>query len=89
MDKITSFLPLKPDSVGPPKMYLQAMLSKKTFEDDVSAWAISPAKYVQQAIQNIKTYHAKNLVGRYSSLNQTDNPFSCDYAPKEDIRLDD
>eukprot|EP00804_Cyclotella_cryptica_P009223 CCRYP_020308-RA/>CCRYP_020308-RA protein AED:0.33 eAED:0.33 QI:0/0/0/1/0/0/3/0/300 len=32
MDKINGFLLLKPDSVGPPKMYLGAKLRKKTFE---------------------------------------------------------
>jgi hypothetical protein len=30
MDKINSFLPLKPDSVSPPEMYLGTKLKKKT-----------------------------------------------------------
>jgi hypothetical protein len=46
MDKINSFLPLKPDSVGPPEMCLSAKLKKKTFEDNTTAWRLSPAKYV-------------------------------------------
>eukprot|EP00804_Cyclotella_cryptica_P001261 CCRYP_012758-RA/>CCRYP_012758-RA protein AED:0.44 eAED:0.44 QI:0/0/0/1/1/1/2/0/193 len=39
MDRINSFLPLKPDSVGPPEMYLGAKLRKKTFEEeDLRGW---------------------------------------------------
>ena len=33
MDKIDSFLPLMPDSIGPPKISLRAKLKKKTSED--------------------------------------------------------
>eukprot|EP00804_Cyclotella_cryptica_P020326 CCRYP_014066-RA/>CCRYP_014066-RA protein AED:0.16 eAED:0.16 QI:0/0/0/1/1/1/3/0/747 len=46
MDRINSFLPLKPDSVGPPEMYLGAKLKRKTFEDGTTAWGLSPAKTV-------------------------------------------
>jgi hypothetical protein len=49
MDTINSFLPLKPDSVSPPEMYLGAKLKKTSFEDDTLAWGLSLAKYVQQA----------------------------------------
>ena len=34
MDKINNFLPLKPDSVGPPEMYLRAKLKK----EDLRGW---------------------------------------------------
>eukprot|EP00804_Cyclotella_cryptica_P024391 CCRYP_018575-RA/>CCRYP_018575-RA protein AED:0.15 eAED:0.15 QI:0/0/0/1/0/0/4/0/667 len=64
-DRINSFLPLKPDSVGLPKMYLGAKLRKKTFEDGTTTWGLSPAKYVQQAVRNVKTYLKSNLEGRY------------------------
>jgi hypothetical protein len=60
MDKINGFLPLKPDSVGPPEMYLGAKLKKKTFEDGTLAWRLSPAKYVQQAVKNVETYLKSN-----------------------------
>jgi len=82
MDKINSFLPLKPDSVSPPEMYLNAKLKKKTFEDGTTAWRLSPAKYVQQAVRNVKTYLKTNLDGRYSLPKRGDNPFPVDYAPK-------
>eukprot|EP00804_Cyclotella_cryptica_P011569 CCRYP_012075-RA/>CCRYP_012075-RA protein AED:0.42 eAED:0.45 QI:0/0/0/1/0/0/2/0/162 len=43
MDRINSFLPLKPDSVGPPEMYLGAKLKRKTFEDGTT-----PGDYPRQ-----------------------------------------
>eukprot|EP00804_Cyclotella_cryptica_P005999 CCRYP_000236-RA/>CCRYP_000236-RA protein AED:0.43 eAED:0.43 QI:0/0/0/1/0/0/2/0/126 len=71
MDKINSFLPLKPGSVGPPEMYLGAKLRKKTFEDYTMAWGLSPAKYVQQAVRNVETYLKTNLEGRYRKGGRT------------------
>eukprot|EP00804_Cyclotella_cryptica_P019304 CCRYP_006183-RA/>CCRYP_006183-RA protein AED:0.20 eAED:0.20 QI:0/0/0/1/0/0/5/0/657 len=85
MDRINSFLPLKPDSVGPPEMYLGAKLRKKTFEDGTTAWGLSPAKYIQQAVQNVETYLKSNLEGRYSLPKRGENPFPVDYAPEEDV----
>ena len=37
MDRIKSFLPLKPDSVSLPEMYLGAKIKRKTFKDSTSA----------------------------------------------------
>jgi hypothetical protein len=47
-------------------MYLGVKLKKKTFKDGTLAWGPSPAKHVQQAVKNIKTYLVKNLDGRYA-----------------------
>jgi hypothetical protein len=66
MDKINSFLPLKPDLAGLPEMYLGAKLKRKIFDDGTSAWGLSPTKYVQQAVRNVKTYFKNNLEGRLS-----------------------
>ena len=49
------------------------------------AWGLLPAKYVQQAVRNVKTYLKNNLDGRYSLPKRGDNPFPVDYAPKEDV----
>ena len=64
MDRINSFLPMKHDSVGPPKIYLGAKLKKKTFADGTTAWGLSPAKYAQQAVKNIETFLKKNHIGK-------------------------
>ncbi|KAL3786440.1 hypothetical protein HJC23_011021 [Cyclotella cryptica] len=74
-----------PDSVGPPEMYLGAKLRKRTFKDGTTAWGLSPAKYVQQAARNVKTYLKSNLEGRYSLPKRGENPFPADYAPEEDV----
>ena len=85
MDKIDSFLPPKPDSIGLHEMYLGAKLKKKTFEDGTVAWGLSPLKYAQQAVKNAETFLKNNLDGRYSLPKRTGKPFLCDYAPKEDV----
>jgi hypothetical protein len=64
MDRINSFLPLKPDSVGLPEIYLGAKLKKKTFADGTTAWGLSPAKYVQQAVKNVEFFLKKNHTGK-------------------------
>ncbi len=48
------------------------------------AWGLSPSKHVHQAVKNVKTFLKNKLDGRYSLLKKADNPFPCDYAPKED-----
>ena len=85
MDRINSFLPLKPDSLGPPEMYLGAKLKKTTFKDQTLAWGLSWAKYVQQAVTNVKISLSKNLSGRFAITKRSANPFPYDYAPDEDV----
>ncbi len=41
MNRINSFLQLKPDSVGQPAMYLGAKLKQRTFKDSTSAWGLA------------------------------------------------
>eukprot|EP00804_Cyclotella_cryptica_P016148 CCRYP_004244-RA/>CCRYP_004244-RA protein AED:0.29 eAED:0.30 QI:0/-1/0/1/-1/1/1/0/331 len=78
MDRIISFLPLKPNSVDPPEIYLGAKLKRKTFEDGTPP----PS---QQAVKNVETFLKNNLEGRFSLPKQGDNLFPCDCAPKEDV----
>jgi hypothetical protein len=85
MDKINGYLPLKPDSVGPPEFYLGAKLRKKTFQDGSYAWSLSPSKYVQSSVKNVETYLKEKLDGRYSLPKKAENPFPGDYAPEEDV----
>eukprot|EP00804_Cyclotella_cryptica_P021849 CCRYP_000809-RA/>CCRYP_000809-RA protein AED:0.35 eAED:0.35 QI:0/0/0/1/0/0.33/3/0/307 len=78
MDKAA---PLKPDS----EMYLGAKLERKIFEDGTTAWGLTPAKYVQQAVKNVETFLKNNLEGWSSWPKRGDNPFPCDHAPEEDV----
>jgi hypothetical protein len=48
--------PLKKGSVGDTDIYLGAKLRKVMLENGVEAWSMSPSKYVQEAVKNVKNY---------------------------------
>ena len=50
----------------------------------VEAWALSPSKYVQDAISNVKAYITKHLLG-YKMVKKATAPFPRDYHPECDI----
>eukprot|EP00804_Cyclotella_cryptica_P022281 CCRYP_018122-RA/>CCRYP_018122-RA protein AED:0.40 eAED:0.40 QI:0/0/0/1/1/1/2/0/152 len=87
MDKINSFFPLKPDSAGAPEMYLSAKLKRKTFEDGTTAWALSPAKYVQQAVKNV-TFLKNNLEGWFSLPKLIFDPKEPDVGKSDFVECD-
>ena len=47
---------MKPDSIGPPTLYLGNKVSKVTLDNDVECWAFSSSQYVQAAVQNVVSY---------------------------------
>ena len=85
MNRINGYLPLKPDSIGPPMMYLGGKLRKKEFPDGTKAWGLSPAKYVQQAIKNCEIYLSQNLSRKYELPKQAENPFRTECTPDDDV----
>jgi hypothetical protein len=52
MNEINGYLPLKPNSVGDPDIYLGAKLKQTRLPNCVWAWGLSPSKYVAQAAKN-------------------------------------
>ena len=46
LDKIDTYMELKPDSVGDPDVYLGAKLKRVKVENRVWCWSLSPAKYI-------------------------------------------
>jgi hypothetical protein len=56
MQKLDKSFPMKEGSIGPPNIYLGAKLSKVKLPNGVEAWAMSPSKYVQEALANAKDY---------------------------------
>jgi hypothetical protein len=84
LDKINGYLPLKPDSVGDPDIYLGAKLRQTRLENGVWAWALSPSKYVHQAVRNCETHLKENFDGRYTLPKKAENPFCMSYEPELD-----
>jgi hypothetical protein len=84
LGKVNKYLPLKPDSVGDPDIYLGAKLRQTRLPNGVTAWALSPSKYVHQAVRNCETHLKDHYDGRYSLPKRADNPFSMSYEPELD-----
>jgi hypothetical protein len=82
--KINKRFPLKKGSVGDPDLYLGAKLRKVTLPNGVSAWSMSPSKYVQEAVRNVKKYLQGREPGRPWPKN-TPTPFVNGYRPEIDI----
>ena len=78
---------LKPSSVGDPDIYLGTKLRQIRLDNGVWAWAMSPSKFVQQAVANCKSHLAANYNGRYSLKRRADNPFPTGYEPEIDISV--
>ncbi len=86
LDKINRYLPLKPDSVGDPDIYLGGAKLRQTRQlpNGVTAWALSPSKYVNQAVRNCEKHLKTHFDGRFSLPKRADNPFSMTYEPELD-----
>ena len=60
---------LKPDSVGPPKMYLGKKISQVQLPTGVNAWTISASQYIQDYVQNIEKYLERNSMALRKGTN--------------------
>ena len=47
LDRMDKFFMMKKGSIGDPDIYLGSKLRKVQLDNDVFAWGVSPAKYVQ------------------------------------------
>jgi hypothetical protein len=84
MRKIDKFFPMKAGSIGPPDIYLGVKLSKVKLPNLVEAWAMSPSKYVQEAVSNCEEYLTRECDGRTLSR-KAKTPFKSGYRPELDI----
>ena len=51
---LDKYFPMKPDSLGPPKIYLAGKVSKVQLSNGVSAWAFSSSQYVHESIRAVE-----------------------------------
>ena len=63
LDWMDKFCMTKKGSIGDPDIYLGAKLRKVQMENGVFAWGMSPAKYVQEVVRNIKEHLTKEYGG--------------------------
>ena len=85
LDKINDFMLLKPDSIGPPDIYLGAKLKQVQLENGVWCWTLSPSKYVQEAVRNCENHLKENYDGAFTMYKVAPNPFETGYDPDTDV----
>ena len=59
-NEIGRYFELKPDSIGPPSLYLGGHIRKVVLNTGVEAWAFGSTKYVQADVKNVEEYLANN-----------------------------
>ena len=78
--KIDKFFKMKAGSIGDPDIYLGAKVKQMKMNNGVAAWAISPSKYVNEAINNFENWIQENITEHKHSGRVT-NLFPTDYDP--------
>ena len=76
---------MKEASVGDPDVDLGAKLKKTKLANGVTAWGMSPSKYVQEAVKDCEEYLNENYLRRFTLPKHGPTLFMMNYAPKMDI----
>ena len=58
--EIGKYFELKPESIGPPSLYLGGKLREVVLESGEKAWAFGSSQYVQAAVKNVEQYLEKS-----------------------------
>ena len=82
LDKIDTFFKFKSGSICDPDIYLGAKVRRVRLPNLVEAWAISPSKYIQEAVRNIREHLSQ---GGLRFPKKVSAPFPRDYIPELDI----
>ena len=83
LQEIDHYFKMKEGSIGDPDIYLGSKLRLVTLENGVQAWSLSPSKYVQESVRNVREYVRKNFGGR-SLPKRASGPWPRDYAAEMD-----
>ena len=75
---------MKKNSIGDPDMYLGAKLRKTILPNGVEAWALSPSKYVSEAVKNVEL-HIRVNYGGMKLAKRASAPFPVGYKPELDV----
>jgi hypothetical protein len=82
MDAIASLYRLKEDSIGEPKMYLGANISKYQLPDGRECWSMTGRDYVKNAVKNVESTLEKEGMKLRS---KADRPMPSGYRPEVDV----
>ena len=81
-EEIGKYFPFKPESIGPPDIYLGGQLRQVQMENGMKCWSIGSSKYIQAAIKNVEDYLAKRDLKLPTKAN---TPFTSNYRPELDV----
>ena len=79
--EINKYFPMKPSSIGPPKIYLGAKIMKVQLSNGVVAFAMSMSQYVKEAVRNVEEHLKKRDLGL---LKKASTPIAANYSPEID-----
>ena len=83
LNKTEKFFRIEAGSIGDPDIHLGAKVKPMKMSNGVAAWAISPSKYVNKAINNCEKWIQENMTEHKHSCRDS-NPFPTDYDPDLD-----
>ena len=87
LEQLHKSFPLKP-RYHEPNMYLSAKLYKTRLHTGKWAWAMSPAKYVCEAVRNCTVHLSSNYGGKYIMPKKAENPLKMGYDQELDTSLE-
>ena len=83
LKEIDKFFPMKPGSIGDPDIYLGAKLRKVTLNNGVQCWALSPTKYINEALATAAAYVKKEYgIDKFPKTGS--GPWPNGYVPETD-----
>ena len=84
--ELDKYFKMKPNSIGPPKLYLGAGIRKVELENGAKGWAARPSQYVQEAAKNVERYLEKQEIpGRWKLPKKSETPLPTSYRPELDV----
>ena len=80
--EIGRYFQLKPESIGPPSLYLGGHMRKVELKSGTTAWAFSSTQYVQAAVANVEPHLRKKGKGLKAKAKSV---LPRDYRPEVDV----
>ena len=81
IESLAKYFPMKPGSIGPPKIYLGAKIGKIQLPNGVIAYSMSMSQYVQEAVKNVEQYLKKRDL---ALVKKASTPMTANYSPELD-----